>query len=253
MKLPPNGGLNLSVLDGWWCEASNGKNGWNIGAEIPTTTKMLDSDYENQVDTASLLHTLETKVIPLFYAKPDGKLPIAWLQLMRDSIRTIVPVFNTHRMVKEYAERLYEPAARAHIELASNDCAKATALSQWKDKMRADWPTVRISEVQVTNADLSKILVGDTLEISVKVHLGTVDPKFVQVQAYVGESKDGDLTKTVARDLSNAEKLGTPGDYLYKGTISAPDSGTYGFNVRVIPTHPNLTQAHELRLITWAK
>ncbi|MGB8356782.1 MAG: alpha-glucan family phosphorylase [Chthoniobacteraceae bacterium] len=253
MKLPPNGGLNLSVLDGWWVEASSGRNGWNIGAEIPTDTKMLDPEFENQVDTASLLHTLETQVVPLFYAKPDGKLPIAWLQLMRDSIRTIVPVFNTHRMVKEYAERLYEPAARAHIELAANNSAKATALSVWKDKMRADWSAVRISDVQVTNADLSKILVGDSLEISVKVHLGTIDPKFVQVQAYVGESKDNAIVKPVTRELSSAEKLESAGDYLYKGVISAPESGTYGFNVRVIPTHPNLTQAHELRLITWAK
>jgi len=253
MKLPPNGGLNLSVLDGWWVEASNGKNGWNIGAEIPVSTQMLDPEFENEVDTASLLHTLETQVVPLFYAKPDGRLPIAWLQLMRDSIRTIVPVFNTHRMVKEYAERLYEPAARAHIELAANGCAKGTALSQWKDKMRADWPAVRIGEVQVTNADLGKILVGDSLEISAKVHLGTIDPKFVQVQAYVGESKDGKICKPVTRDLTNTEKLATSGDYLFKGTISAPESGTYGFNVRVIPTHPNLTQAHELRLITWAK
>lgn len=253
MKLPPNGGLNLSVLDGWWVEASNGKNGWNIGAEIPVSTKMLPTDFEDQVDATSLLHTLETKVIPLFYAKPDGRLPIAWLQLMRDSIRTIVPVFNTHRMVKEYAERLYEPAARAHVELAANDCAKATVLSQWKDKMRADWPAIRIGDVQVTNVDTSKVLVGEVLEISVKVHLGTIDPKFVQVQAYVGECKNGSITKPIARDLPNCEKLESAGDYLYKGTIAALDSGTYGFNVRVIPTHPNLIQPHELRLITWAK
>ena len=253
MKLPPNGGLNLSVLDGWWVEASNGKNGWNIGAEIPVSTKMLDPEYEDQIDAASLYYTLETQVVPLFYAKPDGRLPIAWLQLMRDSIRSVVPVFNTHRMVKEYAERLYEPAAIAHVELAANGSAKATALSQWKDRMRADWGGVRINEVLVTNVDLGKVTVGDTLDISAKVHLGKIDPKFVQVQAYVGESKDGRIVKPAIIDLPNCEKLEGAVDYLYTGKISAPESGTYSFNVRVIPTHPNLTQAHELRLITWAK
>lgn len=253
MKLPPNGGLNLSVLDGWWVEGYTGRNGWAIGGEIPTSTQAPQPEFEDQIDTASLLHTLEAQVIPLFYAKPDGKLPIAWLQLMRDSIRSVVPVFNTHRMVKEYAEHLYEPAARAHIEFSASGCAKATALSQWKDRMRADWPQIRISDVKVTNVDLSKILVGDTLEITAKVHLGKIDPKFVQVQAYVGESTDSTIIKPVARELPNCEKLPGDGDYLYKGSISAPESGTYAFNIRVIPTHPNLTQAHELRLITWAK
>jgi starch phosphorylase len=252
MKLPPNGGLNLSVLDGWWVEASNGKNGWNIGAEIPLTTKMLDPEFENTVDTASLLNTLETQVIPLYYAKPDGRLPIAWLQLMRDSIRTVVPAFNTHRMVKEYAERLYEPAARAHTELAAGGCAKATALSQWKDKMRADWPQIRVTEVKDSARESGKVLVGDTFEISAKVHLGKIDPKFVQVQAYAGEMKEAEIVKPLVIELPNCEKI-AEGDYLYKGTIHAPESGTYGFNVRVIPTHPNLTQAYELRLITWAK
>src|SRR2546430_6090087 len=105
MKLPPNGGLNLSVLDGWWCESFNGNNGWAIGAEIKGGTV----DFQSEVDASSLYQLLENQIIPLYYAKPDGKLPLAWLQLMRESIRTVTPVFNTHRMVKEYAERLYTP------------------------------------------------------------------------------------------------------------------------------------------------
>ncbi|MBA3273934.1 MAG: alpha-glucan family phosphorylase, partial [Chthoniobacterales bacterium] len=103
MKLPPNGGLNLSVLDGWWCESYNGKNGWAIGPEIAAGTV----EFQNSVDITSLYQLLENQIVPLYYAKPDGKLPLAWLQLMRESIRSVTPVFNTHRMVKEYAERLY--------------------------------------------------------------------------------------------------------------------------------------------------
>ena len=96
MKLPPNGGLNLSVLDGWWCEGYNGKNGWAIGAEIEDG----DGEFQNEVDASSLYQLLENQIIPLYYAKPDGKLPLAWLQLMRESIRSVTPVFNTHRMVE---------------------------------------------------------------------------------------------------------------------------------------------------------
>ena len=125
MKLPPNGGLNLSVLDGWWCEGYNGNNGWAIGAEIEDGTV----DFQSEVDASSLYQLLENQIIPLYYAKPDGKLPLAWLQLMRESIRSVTPVFNTHRMVKEYTERLYIPAAKAHEEFVRDNCAAADAIS----------------------------------------------------------------------------------------------------------------------------
>src|SRR5207244_9314469 len=132
--------------DGWWCEGCNGKNGWAIGAEI--TDSNASTEIQNEVDVASLYHILETQVIPLYYAKPDGRLPIAWLQLMRESIRSVTPVFNTHRMVKEYTERLYEPAAVAAQALAAEKAAKAVELSQWKARMRKDWPQIRVSEVE---------------------------------------------------------------------------------------------------------
>ena len=115
MKLPPNGGLNLSVLDGWWPESYNGKNGWAIGADLANDPIVHPSDaLQNEVDITSLFNVIENQIVPLYYAKPDGRLPLAWIQLMRESIRTVVPVFNTHRMVSEYSRRLYEPAAAAH-------------------------------------------------------------------------------------------------------------------------------------------
>ena len=253
MKLPPNGGLNLSVLDGWWCEGYNGKNGWAIGSEI---TNPLDPnlkvDLQNSVDSASLFHILETQVIPLYYAKPDGRLPIAWLQLMRESIRSVTPVFNTHRMVKEYNERLYEPAAAKQSELSAGNNAKSAEVSKWKDSVRKDWPQVSIYDVVIASEDRTNVLVGESLEISAKVHLGSLDPKYVRVQAYFGEAENNSIHHPTILDLENSKKL-EGGNHLYTGTIPAGESGAYGCNVRVIPVHPNLTQAHELRLITWAR
>lgn len=253
MKLPPNGGLNLSVLDGWWCEGYNGKNGWAIGAEI---TNPLDADlkvdFQNEVDSASLFHILETQVIPLYYAKPDGRLPIAWLQLMRESIRSVTPVFNTHRQVREYNEQLYETAAARQAELSASKCAKAVEISQWKDRMRKEWPNVSVFDVQIANADRINVTVGESLEVSAKVHLGGIEPKYVRVQAYFGEADNNNILKPAAIDFTDSQKL-DQGNYLYRGSIPAAESGAYAFNVRVIPSHPVLTQAHELRLITWAK
>lgn len=253
MKLPPSGGLNLSVLDGWWCESWNGKNGWAIGSEIPETTEQIDQKFEDEVDVSSLFHILEAQVVPLYYAKPDGKLPLAWIQLMRESIRSVVPMFNTHRMVKEYAERLYEPAAAKFAELAADKGSKAVEISEWKAKMRKDWPSVRITEVQNPTAGRFSVPVGESLEIKARLQLGNIDPKFVRVQAYFGEATDSTtISKPAILDFHDYEALGK-GAYLFRGAIPASESGVYGFNVRVIPMHPILAQAHELRLITWAK
>jgi starch phosphorylase len=247
MKTPPNGGLNLSVLDGWWREGYNGNNGWAIGPDIKSGTV----DFQNEVDASSLYQLLENQIVPLYYAKPDGKLPLAWLQLMRESIRSVTPVFNTHRMVKEYTERLYLPAAKAHREFSENGCAAAAELSQWKTRMRKDWPQVRIEEVQVANADRQNIPVGESLELSARIHLGEVNPQHVRVEAYHGESENGGIKNPVITTLNQANQNGD-GSYLYRGSVPASESGAYGFGVRVIPIHPHLQQDHELRLITWS-
>jgi starch phosphorylase len=247
MKLAPNGGLNLSVLDGWWREGYNGNNGWAIGPEIDNGTV----EFQNEVDAASLYQLLENQIIPLYYAKPDGKLPLAWLQLMRESIRSVTPVFNTHRMVKEYTERLYIPAAESHQDFSRDNCSAATHLSQWKSKMRKDWPQVRIQDVQIGNTDRQNIPVGESLQLSARVHLGAVDPKNVRVEAYHGESENGGIKNPAVTILAESSQNGD-GSYVYQGSVPAAESGAYGFSVRVVPTHPHLMQAHELRLITWS-
>ena len=248
MKSAPNGGINLSVLDGWWREGYNGNNGWAIGAEINNGT----AEFQNEGDTTSLYQLLENQIIPLYYAKPDGKLPLAWLQLMRESIRSVTPVFNTQRMVKEYTERLYITAAKSHENFSCDGCASAAQLSQWKAQMRKDWPQVQISDVQVGNKDRQNILVGESLQISARVHLGAVDPKHVRVEAYHGEADNGEIRNPAATVLDQTSQADGDGNYLYQGSVPASESGTYGFSVRVVPTHLHLMQAHELRLITWS-
>src|SRR5467141_465598 len=248
MKAAPNGGINLSVLDGWWREGYNGSNGWAIGAEIDNGTV----EFQNQVDANSLYQLLENQIIPLYYAKPDGKLPLAWLQLMRESIRSVTPLFNTHRMVKEYTERLYIPAAKSYEDFSRDGCGAATHLSQWKTQMRKDWPQVQVSDVQIATKDRQSISVGESLQISARVHLGAVDPQHVRVEAYHGEVDNGDRLNRTASGLSQSSQADGNGNYSYQGSLPASESGTYGFSVRVVPTHPNLMQAHELRLITWS-
>ena len=195
----------------------------------------------------SLYQLLENQIIPLYYAKPDGKLPLAWLQLMRESIRSVTPVFqysSDGEGIRRAALHSRRPKRTGILRATSQRAA--TELSQWKAQMRKDWPQVQIADVQVGNADRQNILVGEALQVSARVHLGAVDPEHVRVEAYHGEADNDVLRNASATVLTEKEKLDGDGHYLYEGSIPAAESGTYGFSVRVVPTHPHLQQEHEL-------
>ena len=248
MKAAMNGGLNLSVLDGWWYEGYNRKNGWAVGPEISGGS----AEYQNQTDTDSLFHVLENQIVPLYYAKPDGLRPAAWIQLMREAIRSVTPVFNTERMVKEYHERLYEPAASVFQALSANGGKAAVELADWKHQVRVDWASIRIESVETSAPAGRSLQVGDKLEVTARVVLGPVKPANVRVQAYIGETEQGELQNASVVDLGDIAETGEAGLYGFSGTITAKESGSYGLNVRVIPAHRDIIQNHELRLITWA-
>src|SRR5262249_31837417 len=236
MKAAPNGGINPRVVDGWGGEGFKRRHGWGIGAAKKDGT----TELQKEVDASSLYQLLENQIAPLYYAKPDGKLPLAWLQLMRESIRSVTPAFNTQRMVKEYTEQLYIPAAQAYENFSRDGCGAAKHLSQWKTQMRKDWPQVQVSDVQVVNKDRQSISVGESLQISARVHLGGVDPQHVRVEAYHGEVDNGDLHNPTATVLNESSQADGNGNYVYQGSVPATESGTYGFSVRVVPTHPCL-------------
>ena len=155
-------------------------------------------------------------------------------------------------MVKEYQERLYDTAAKAYRELNADSGKAAAALSEWKNRMRRDWPQIRIRDVQLDHPDRTRIQVGDKLALRATVDLGGIDPSEVSVQAYYGENRENAIVQPTILALNQFEKTDRAGSYLYKGVIPSQESGAFGFSVRVVPTHPNLTQEHELRLITWA-
>ena len=108
MKAALNGGLNFSVLDGWWREAYNGKNGWAIGADKDPDVP----EIQDQADALSIYSTLENEIIPLYYDRNPDMIPLDWIEHLKNSLRTITPQFSTRRMVKEYVERLYVPAVK---------------------------------------------------------------------------------------------------------------------------------------------
>jgi starch phosphorylase len=106
MKPPLHGGLNCSILDGWWPEAFNGRNGWAIGDGRTFKSRTQQDRY----DADAIYELLENSIVPLFYTRDRAGLPRRWIGRMKNAMKTVCPAFNTHRMVGEYAAKYYLPA-----------------------------------------------------------------------------------------------------------------------------------------------
>jgi starch phosphorylase len=244
MKVPVNGGINLSILDGWWCEGYKGDNGWAIGGGEEYT----DREYMDQVESTMLYDLLENEIIPLFYKRsPDG-LPRDWIQFMRDSIRSICPVFNTNRMVEQYAERIYLPAAIQWNLLSKNRFEAARVLAAWKKHIRERWHEVAVLSV---DADTTQELqVGSTLEVAVRVHLGQIAPTEVAVEVVYGPlDATGEIRAGDAMSLSFRSAEGPVSNFV--GSIPCFGAGRHGFAVRVLPYRRELVHKFQAGKVTW--
>ena len=246
MKAPLNGGINLSVLDGWWCEGYHGDNGWAIGAGEEYEEK--DREYQDQVESASLYEIIEKEVIPLFYQRgPDG-IPREWVKVMKASMQTVCPIFNTNRMVEEYAERMYLPAAIQYALLARKDFESARQLAGWKSRIQERWHEVRVLKVEANTA--SELEIGADLEVAVTVQLGSIQPGEVAVEILHGPmDKDGEILSGDALPLNYRSSHDSAA--VFVGAIPCHEAGRRGFMVRVLPFRRELAHKFETGKITW--
>lgn len=247
MKAAVNGALNISIPDGWWCEAENlGPNGWSIGKGEEYETL----EEQDEVESNALYEILEVEAAPLFYKKGVDGLPREWIARMKSSIGTIGPMFNTYRMVQEYCDRFYVPCAKRKFSLISNHRERALALAAWKANVREKWSHVSVGEV--LSGETEGLPVGTSLEVTAEVHLAGLTHSDVLVETYYGSVDTlGNIQNGELAELAFAEDLGN-GRARFKGAIHCERTGQQGFTVRVIPSHPDLFNKHELTLITWA-
>jgi starch phosphorylase len=247
MKVPPNGGLNLSVLDGWWPEAWDGQNGWVVG----DGRIYEDAEYQNHVESESIYELLEKEIVPLFYERGADGLPRRWIARMKASMQSISAVFNTNRMVAEYTEQLYAPAARRWVRMAADDYSAAKELAAWKRRMAEQWGQVKILSVQA--ADQQELAVGSALEVQARVHLGPIRAEDVSVEIFCGRlDRDGKILQGEAQAMRCDGPATSEGTYRYVGAIPCSASGQYGYSVRVLPNHANLAHRYDSGLICWS-
>lgn len=245
MKICCNGGLNLSILDGWWVEGYQGDNGWAIGAGEEYT----DLPYQDDVESRAIYDLLEQEIGPSFYTRSSDGLPRAWLKLMKRSMSTACPFFNTNRMVQEYVERCYWPSAQRFNRLVGNNLKEAHELAQWRRRMGQGWSQVRVEAVEASGAD--PMQVGAAMEVKARVNLGGISPDDVEVQLFHGVVDSlGEIPYPGTVAMShNGTREGN--SWLFKGTIPCRSSGQHGYAVRVLPKHEALGSPFEPGLVTW--
>ena len=245
MKVCFNGGLNLSVLDGWWVEGYQQDNGWAIGAGEEYT----DLNYQDDVESRAIYDLLEQEIVPQFYTRGNDGLPRAWLRMMKRCMSTICPFFNTNRMVQEYMEKCYGPSAQRYGMLSANHLQKAAELAQWRRSLFRDWTHIRVENVEVKGAE--PMHVGAQMEVRARVHLGNVAPDHVEVQLFHGLVDSlGEIPspRTVPMSHNGAHDGAS---WTFQGTIPCRASGQHGFAVRVLPKHEDLANLFEPGLVCW--
>ncbi|MEU2714919.1 glycosyltransferase family 1 protein [Streptomyces sp. NPDC007205] len=243
MKAALNGCLNLSVLDGWWDEWFQPDFGWAIPTADGTG---MDADRRDDIEAAALYDLLEQRVTPRFYERGRGGLPDRWIQMVRQTLGLLGPKVLAGRMVREYVDRLYVPAAQAHRALTPDT---ASDLAAWKARVRAAWPGVSVDHVEAT-ATTATAELGTTVGLRVRVGLGDLSPDDVEVQAVSGRVDAEDrITDATVVPLKPTGAPDLEGRLLYEGPLSLDRTGPYGYTVRILPAHRLLASAAELGLV----
>jgi starch phosphorylase len=245
MKAAINGVVNVSILDGWWCEGYSEDKGWRIGnGEVYE-----DHNYQDAVESQALYNVLENEVIPCFYDRKNGNLPACWLQKMKASMKMVMESFCSMRMVSDYESRYYNPAARRHDALLAEGAGEAKALAAQIKRLRSLWRNIEIKP-PIREAR-EPYRVGDSFHVTSEVHLAELKPEEVDVELYYGHLKSlEELSASHIEPMDVLEDRGN-GNYLYGCDLNCEISGRFGLTVRVAP-HGDERIKSTPRLMTWA-
>ncbi|MCV2488801.1 alpha-glucan family phosphorylase [Geodermatophilus sp. YIM 151500] len=246
MKAALNGGLNLSIRDGWWDEWFDGQNGW----AIPTADGVADPDRRDDVEARAIYDLLATQVLPRFYETGRNGVPARWVEMVRHTLRETGPKVLASRMVRDYVTALYVPAAGSARAMAGSDYGPARTEAAWRSHLLENWSSVRVAHVEATGAgDTPEI--GSTLGLRAEVELPQLAPGDVQVQAAYGRVDDSDgLHEVTTVPMTHEHTEGTR--HWFTATLPLERTGAFGYTVRVLPHSQHLADPAELGLVSSA-
>ena len=244
-KASVNGVINFSVLDGWWAEGYNSKNGWTIG-----TNDEYDSyEIQDNADSASIYNTLENKIIPIYYDRDKNGVSEKWMQIMKNSIISTGGRYSTSRMLCDYTNKLYMPLVELNKKYYT-DLSNVAAYNEWKDKMYINWDKIKIE--QYNNLDNISIDAGNKIEVNCKVILPDISVDNINVEVYAGRITDnGTIENITIMPMDLIDQKDETREYTYKAKLELTTGGNYGYTFRVMPKHEMLLDAENLDLIKW--
>ncbi|MBN1379708.1 MAG: alpha-glucan family phosphorylase [Gammaproteobacteria bacterium] len=242
-KAAINGVLNLSVLDGWWDEGYNGKNGWAVIPHEPH----YDYDYRYHEEAFDLINILEQQVVPTFYDRGNMGYSEKWIAACRESMKSIIPRFNSERMVMDYLNRVYSPSLRKHEVLMRDSASGAKLLAAWKQKIRKEWKNVSLTLLEASAEEISY---QDQLMLKVKASLGNLGVDDVRVELLLG----------IKEDMSNEFVVKThhllkpePSDSteIFALSVAMENCGLLHYKICIYPYHELLAHPFEMGFMKW--
>ena len=245
-KASVNGVINFSVLDGWWAEGYTQTNGWTIG----TNAEYDSYEAQDMADSQSMYHTLEEKIIPMYYDRDKNGISKRWMEIMKNSIMTTGGKYSTARMLVDYTDQLYIPLCNLTKKYYEN-IDNVAAYNAWKKDLYENWKDVKITQ-ENSNLDNITIDAGNNIEVGCEVQLPNIDVENVTVEAYYGKILDNGVVENVSiipMQLQEADEEHRK--YYFTTKIELTTGGNYGYTFRVMPRHEMLLEPANLNLVKW--
>ena len=245
-KASVNGVINFSVLDGWWAEGYNQKNGWTIG----TNADYMSYEEQDRADSESMYYTLENKIIPTYYDKDRNGISKNWIEIMKNSIISTGGKYSTARMLVDYARKLYIPLCNL-TKTYYNNLDKVAEYNSWKQNMYANWKDIKIEQME-NNVDDITVDAGAQIEVRCCVTLPNIDSNSIRAEAYYGKFLENGAVQDVAIIPMKLERVDEENrKYYYVTKIDLNSGGNYGYTFRVMPQHEMLLDSENLDLVKW--
>ncbi len=245
-KASVNGVINFSVLDGWWAEGYTQDNGWTIG----TNAEYDSYEAQDMADSQSMYHTLEEKIIPIYYDRDRNGISKRWMEIMKNSIITTGGKYSTARMLVDYTNQLYIPLCNLTKKYYEN-IDNVAAYNAWKKDLYENWKDIKITQ-ENSNLDNITIDAGNNIEVGCEVELPNIDVENVTVEAYYGKILDNGVVENVSitpMQLQEADEEHKK--YYFTTKIELTTGGNYGYTFRVMPRHEMLLEPANLNLVKW--
>lgn len=243
-KAALNGLPNCSILDGWWAEAYNGKNGWAIGEE----REYADQNVQAEADSISLYRLLEEEIVPTFFERDKYGVSHTWLGYMKEAIRTCAPEYSMRRMVKEYTTRFYVPEIERGKQMEQDHYAQMRALAEWKERIRQKWDSL---ELYVDGRRDGQLSLGEGIDVRAWVRSDGLTPDDLRVELVYGEVQDDSVLPQHTLPMTYTKRE-LDGSYRYDIHLAPEMTGSLAYNVRAVPVHAGLKEKYEMELIRWA-